>query len=59
MGLCLLPEINDNPNRDRAAPAYNPAVEKEINETLVMYRFRIKESITERNQRSREETNGE
>lgn len=28
----LLPEINDNPNRNRAAPAYNPAVEKEINE---------------------------
>ena len=28
----LLPEINDNPNRKRAAPAYNRAVEKSINE---------------------------
>jgi hypothetical protein len=27
----LLPEINDNPNRKRAAPAYNRAVEKSIN----------------------------
>jgi hypothetical protein len=28
----LLPEINDDPNRKRAAPAYNRAVEKSINE---------------------------
>ena len=28
----LLPEINDDPNRKRAAPGYNPAVEKEMNE---------------------------
>ena len=28
----LLPEINDNPTRKRAAPAYNRAVEKSINE---------------------------
>lgn len=27
----LLPEINDNPKRKRAAPAYNRAVEKQIN----------------------------
>jgi len=27
----LLTEINDNPNRKRAAPAYNKAVEKQIN----------------------------
>ena len=27
----LLPEINDNPHRLKAAPAYNKAVEKEIN----------------------------
>ena len=26
-----LPEINENPNRPPAAPAYNKAVEKEIN----------------------------
>lgn len=29
----LLPEIQDNPNRLKAAPAYNKAVEKEINES--------------------------
>tara|TARA_B110000858_G_scaffold64565_1_gene74794 strand:+ start:1488 stop:2177 length:690 start_codon:yes stop_codon:yes gene_type:complete len=28
----LLPEISENPNRKRAAPAYNRAVEKSINE---------------------------
>ena len=28
----LLPEIQDNPKRKRAAPAYNRAVEKQINE---------------------------
>jgi len=28
----LLPEITDNPNRPAAAPSFNPAVEKEINE---------------------------
>ena len=28
----LLPEINENPNRKRAAPAFNPVVEKSINE---------------------------
>ena len=29
----LLPEINDNPQRLQAAPAYNKAVEKQINES--------------------------
>ena len=28
----LLPEINDNPNRNEAAPAFNPLVEASINE---------------------------
>jgi len=28
----LLPEINDNPNRKRAAPAFNPIVEENIND---------------------------
>ena len=28
----LLTEISDNPNRKKAAPSYNPEVEKEINE---------------------------
>jgi len=28
----LLPEINENPNRKRAAPAFNPTVEKSIND---------------------------
>jgi hypothetical protein len=27
----LLPEINDNPNRPRAAPSFNPTIENEIN----------------------------
>ena len=27
----MIPEINDNPKRKMAAPAYNPAVEKKIN----------------------------
>ena len=29
----LLPEINDNPNRKEAAPAFNPVVEKDMNKT--------------------------
>ena len=29
----LLTEIDDDPNRKQAAPAYNPAVEKEINDS--------------------------
>ena len=28
----LLPEINDNPNRNKAAPAFLPAVEEDMNE---------------------------
>ena len=31
----LLPEIQDNPQRLQAAPAYNKAVEKEINESAI------------------------
>jgi hypothetical protein len=33
----LLPEISYNPTRDEAAPAYNPEVEKEINQSTEGY----------------------
>ena len=30
----LLPEINDNPNKVKAAPSYNVAVQNEINNSV-------------------------
>jgi hypothetical protein len=33
----LLPEISDNPNRDKAAPAFMPVVENDINEATKQF----------------------
>ena len=47
----LLPEINENPNRKKAAPAFNPIVEKEMNaktKAFVVNNFDDTTNINER-----------
>ena len=47
----LLPEINDNPNRNSAAPSFNPVVENDINnktKEMVVNKFDNKKNIDNR-----------
>ena len=47
----LLPELNENPNRKKAAPAFNPIVDKEMNDktkTFIVNNFNNTENISER-----------